>query len=513
MDLILHVSFNKTSNKANLSMNSNESIRLQDFATKVGVIRNTIVAHFDDIHFRDHVMAENWYNGEITFHWLTILANRLDSIQTNAFRKPAFTRLHILSIQVKFGSMKILDGAFNGFQSLETIQLNVNYADRIPTSLFDPMDVTIWWAVFNKWPADTGIRDVFTKDVYRNLAILYIGNTQLPSNPFRRLAASNFTTFRRLVELYLINCGIEVIAENAFRTIAKELLVINLTLNRIKHIDIDTFRLFFETKNWIDFRWDGNGDAMECTCRLLELDVIQCPFRSGVGLCVDCVTYGSTDFSEAKCGISRDINHSRLCVTRNRESIMRIVNIRMTYVDKHSISIETNFTSKIRVLFVSLHAMRHGNCAVRTIKSNWKCLNIYRQSNRTLQLNEFDEFRDTELISITAIPYLFIFGAKPLHLITIRQKERFWYELIWTGIVSIVLGVIVGSVLAVCAELVRGCVNNGQSVPPITKKSHNEYSSAETGASMDTDAYDEIGEYTDDSNYIEIVDDIYMTVE
>lgn len=407
----------------------------------------------------------SWYGGRNPIGGIEIETERLAVIHANAFNEPAFKRLKYLALRVHFGPLKIHDDALQGLDIFLSLEMRVKGLKKLPTALFVPIAMSIRLIKFENWPNKVNLNEMFDTDIYRQLRTLQIRNVQLPQTRFRTLDATNFTSFRRLQHLELFNCGIEVIAERTFDIVGVTLLTIILDRNWIQFIDGAMFRIFYETKQPYLLSIERNRVEIECTCRLIELDVMQCPFRRIDRLCIDCVVTDS--FVAAACGLYRILDYTKFHIDFNRTFIKRIINVHMTH-QQGSILIKTNFTSRIRMLLIDFDAMSGGGgggtCAHRTVPANFKCLHMNKSIER-LELHGIDGIRDAKLISITVIPMLYDFSAHPLHSMTLRRTDTIvWIDvstLGWTALVTCFLSSVVGFIGILGMIRLAKCIASG----------------------------------------------------
>lgn len=416
----------------------------QNYKRLYGEFERIIFAHFDDLQLVDNELATNWYTGENQLQVLSIYTNRLDRIHANAFNASALQNLWHLTMDVEHGAVHICDGAFDGLHELETIQFHPQDVMHMPAGLFDAVHGIICVIQMSNWPSEINLNEMFSNAPFTLLNELEIRNVRMPQTKFRILAAANITTFRRLFDLTLFNCGIEVIEPHAFDAIASTLEFINLENNWIKFIDLDMFRKIYETKNFdVDFGIYSDKVPLACTCALLEMDVLLFPFRrSPAKMCFLCKVHKK--FNVHACGIHRIVDPTRLGIV-SKAMVLLIIDFRLAHADG-MIAIQTNFSSTFRMIIGDLNGMGSGWCAMRAKKSNFKCFSADKFID-DYNLNEIEEIRQAEFVSITAIPILYRFGARPLHSITVRQPIiRHPDCLIDVGvlIVSVVLGSFIG---------------------------------------------------------------------
>lgn len=193
-------------------------------------------------------MHSGWYTGHHSLTRILLRRQNLRSIHANAFNVPTLAKLVELNLSVQFGWLKMYNGAFRGLESLQQFRLDCVTVDDFSIGLFNPFRISLCDARFTVWPNNINLDGIFGNEPFRGIEKLVIKNVQTPQTIFRLLAATNFTYMRRLHKLWLSNCGIEVIAADAFNGIARTLDYIRLDNNRIKTINIDMLRRPSEMK-------------------------------------------------------------------------------------------------------------------------------------------------------------------------------------------------------------------------------------------------------------------------
>lgn len=371
---------------------------------------------------------------------------------------PALREITILEIFISEGTVTIHSEAFNGFKLLNSIAMNVERFADLPAGLMDPAIDSLEHFQFDTWPANINLDEMFANDVYRMLNMLHIENVALPRTKFRLLASTNFTAFRRLGGLYLIDCGIEVIDEHAFDPVASTLIFINLENNLIKFFNFEMFRLPFESKYLPRAVLEGNGMDVVCTCRIIDLEVLICPMTTSLnGTCVPCKLM--SNFEPATCANQYWMETTKFCIHRDVKTIVRQITFRTVHAND-TIFMHTKFGSKFRMLFVNLDAsLKRMKCIERITTANYECLSMNKSMDR-FELNEIGVVRWAEFVSITAIPILIDAGARPMHSITVRQTFVFddWISdnLMLIGFLAILLGFILGGSTAIARDRMRG---------------------------------------------------------
>lgn len=462
---------------------------------------------FEGIRFADDEMANGWYDGYWPLISLVIKTSQLNAIHADAFKGDAFQKLTFLEIEIKQGSVKFHDGALNSLSIMRIFEFNAIRIASMSSGLFGPANVTLSTIKFDRWPNEINLNEMFANEIYRQINFLYIMNLQMPQTKFRVLAAANFTSLRQVRSLYLINCGIEVIEGNAFRAIAHSLEMINLDLNRITVINVDMFRRVFESKRVTELLMRTNEWERTCTCRMLEVYVMQCPIDGMSVSCVQCWRNESSPFQPSSCGVHRTIDFTKWCIPADNKRL-HLINIRLVVEHMGSIQIRTNFSSKVRVVFRNTVAMR-SRCQERASNMEYKCL-IVNKSVERFDLNDIGVLRDADLISIMAIPILYEFGARPMHLITLRRtiegEEHWWIVMAMTSMIG---GVIVGLTVAVCVSALNDHDKNMISDEPAIDEYYYDTSMANYEQHTEPNEYDEC---TDQKDYVEIYDTDYVQI-
>lgn len=305
------------------------------------------------------------------------------------------------------------------------------------------------------WPSNVNLNEMFGNGDFRTLLFMLIRNVAKPQTKFRYLAAANFSTFRRLEQLALINCGIEVIEEGVLDAMAGTLYFIDLRGNRLKYVDINMFRSVFESGLEVAMCMSANR-LLICTCQTVELDVMIHPILS-IFLEMGISCRSPQGFDPASCALHREVPFAKFHTYDKDEFAMRIIRIRMTVADD-AIAIETNFRSDIRVIAVSLEAKLERKCSVIVKQPSYTCVFV-RKPNDILDLNEIRKgLRDSGFVLITAIPILYRFGARPMHSMTMRcdaVAEKLHHSLIMMTLVAYLLGIIVGFGGGICIAMIK----------------------------------------------------------
>lgn len=403
-----------------------------------------------EMDFVDDEMASDWYLGRSEIAILVIETEKLASIRANAFASPAFRNLKQVTISSWGSSVELSAAALGGVDTLQAFFIGAERISGNFLGLFDSVDFNMKFLRFFAWPNDISLNEMFANGNYRSLKALTISNIPEPQTKFHLLAASNFTSFGRLKELTLTSCGIRVIEERAFATNARTLKNVDLRDNAIKFIDSKMFRRIFETK--IDAILWIYSKTLACTCSLVELSIILCPFQEhSATMCFKCESIDYFDVTA--CGIKYAVDVSQICINWKPEGYVLIVDIRMGY-DDDNVFFNTSSVSDIRMILVDLDGMRGQKCTKRASNATTKCMKIHGTTGQ-VALNEIDEIRAAEIVLITAIPILYAFGARPMHSMTARRliardENDTPDYLLWIAVISMILGSIAGFVLSFC---------------------------------------------------------------
>lgn len=447
----------------------------------------------DGIRFVGREIAPQWYVGDSYIHLLSIKTQRLDAIHSNAFNENAFSKMQVLQLHIVQGSVQIYEGAYRGCAALSSIHFYSLAVESLPPGHFHPFAETIELIAYEIWPNTINLDQMFDGKVYSRVSSLTITLVEWPRTIFRTLAASNFTAFRNLAELVLMNCGIEVIQPDTFYVIGKTLEIVDLDGNAIKIVVLDMFRTMFETKKWPTVELPLNRHHILCSCRFLEMDIMQCPIQDKLDtICYQCKALDG--FDEDACGLERSAKLSRFCVKTKLDYWMRYVRIRMAHQNE-GIAFATKFSSWYRVIAINLTAMMAANCSDRTVASNFKCF-MLNESVEQLTLSDLGELRHAEFMSITAIPLFRFFAARPMHSITIRRQaviadtavheEQSWQRFVIfliVGVFSVPIGVGAGISVAMAIR----CGANDDETPAKKGAAANQSSIKDDEDSSDND--------------------------
>lgn len=397
-------------------------------------------------------MSSDWYNGKHGLYMLGIYVSRLRQIHDNAFDEPAFENLFHFAAYVEHGPVKFNDGAFRGLKNLETIQFDAEILESLPIGLFKPISLPLRIIRFHVWPCEQNIGDMFADDAFAMLKVLDIRDVRYPQKKFRTLTASNFSSFQQLFHLVLNNCGVEFIDKRTFHSIGRTLKLLHLGENWIKMVTLEMFRTIFESNRMIKFVVYSRKAPLTCTCAMLEFDIMAYPFATQPKVFCFMCTPPSDGFHLTSCNVHRDVDVERFCVKWRAKAFMRIINLRVSQ-GNGTLAIQSNFTSRVRVVLTKLFVMRLGKCAERTSSDNWYCLTI-NNSTDNLRLEGLDPKQGAEFELITVIPILSQFGARPMHFITVRHPPAMvdwisdhgmWIAFFWS-ILGLIIGVLAGCI-------------------------------------------------------------------
>lgn len=451
-------------------------------------------------------MRSDWYTGRMMFIEMEIQTVHLYAIHGDAFSGEAFQLATDLILDIEFGSVKMFDGAFNGLLEMQSIKFIAQFIAFLPAGLFDGMVATVEVIDYESWPNSIDLNGMFGNKVFDKMEVLRINQVDMPQTKFRVLSAVNFTPFRCLTHLILTKCGIEVIEDDAFDVIGRNLKLIALFDNNIKLLDVRMFHVFILSKSDIRFNLDNN--PLICTCRLVAFDVLTCILREIPDiLCFPCIPH---DFDAATCGIYRVVKYTQFCVSLKGLPELRIINVHLDYVDD-SVLIETNYTSKFRVFM--LNTDTPSKCTQRAAKANFTCL-IVDKFVKQVNLNAIDGSHGVGSISVIAISITGYSEITPMHLMTVKRLTINIVELddvwIFFMVVTVIFAAAVGFTFAICMH-----ISQKPDSPTTTTGEElvDEYLPYEyvdpmqnIDDQLDEGNYDEISERLNDPNYIEFLD-------
>lgn len=458
-------------------------------------------------------MHGGWYGGVRPFGRLAIRTMLLATIHADAFNCEALHDLSHLRLEILYGLVRILDNAFNGLEKMqELVVMAEHFITYLPVGLFDCMATTIARIAYRSWSNNVNLNEMFANRMFDELRKLSIAHVDMPQSRIRVLAANNFTMFRYLVHLDLIDCGIEVIDDDAFDVVGRTLVSLDLSYNYIKILDVRMFRTFIETGS--HFFHDFDNNALVCTCRLFALDVLICPQR---GLYTRCIECEPKHFDVTACGIHRVVNFRKMCAPWKVPRI-RLINVRMGY-EANAVTLETNYTSRFRVFVLYADAApRPKNCTERAKMVNFKCSNIDKFVKH-LDLNATRPIAHVAVSIGAGVVYL------PQHFMTVNRHTVAVDEVnddrIWIAVITVVFGAAIGFASAICAMHLRRqyMVGNADASDNDAVSTTNEFPPYEYVEPLDTGVehleeynYDEICERQNNSNYIELEDSGYMAV-
>lgn len=408
------------------------------------------------IELPDELMADGWYTGQRPIYFLRIERCRLRGILSNAFTGNAFSQLELLWFFDTITQFCIFDGAFEYLRTLRSLRFSKSIVTDFRAGLFRTLAPIMPVLVIEYgWPGNVGLGEMFADILYARLITLFINHVIWPQTKFHHLAASNFTNIRNVRYMALVDCGIEVIEDNTFDELADRIQDLNLEQNHIKSINLNMFRKIYESKSLAYMYLDGN--ALECTCALIEVELLRFAFIFGPPSNIECIQ--KHNFSRDMCGLIQKFKISRIKsnVPDDQTAVMLVIDIQMKQHNQ-SISIRTNFSSTFHVLLIDMDDTISRRCTRKRPKLHFVCVNMNRSIER-FELDEIAEMPTAKFISITVIPILYRFGARPMHSITIRRRwatsKRYWLWTVLIGTVLGVCGIICGSLIGICTPSLR----------------------------------------------------------
>lgn len=230
------------------------------------------------IHFPNGRLSADWYNGRIDIYEIFIDLENVSVIESNAFNSNAFRTVDILKLTFK-QMTEIMSGAFNSLPDLGMLILRstdsatyfCNPSENLLAAVRTRIEVVV---VFN-------FTDTFNS-LFGNIRLpllLHVAITNPPNKYIPRfLSPHNFSSFTIVQILTLNNCGIESISEHTFDTIGHTLRILDLSHNRIKHLSLDIFWIFINSRyrerqteiaNYKMFYFQDN--LVECGCEFYEV--------------------------------------------------------------------------------------------------------------------------------------------------------------------------------------------------------------------------------------------------
>lgn len=415
-------------------------------------IQSKKIAVYVAIHgmkFNNDEMTEKWYNGHHYIRLLTVHTYYLNAIHENAFISAKLQMLMQLRIYIDHGFVIVHNGAYNGLHYINNIFFYAQHVSSFGNQLFSPTSAFITGLEMYRWPNNVNLDEIFAGQAFRRLQHLTIEKVAPPQMKFRVLAASNFTAFYRLRVLQLVNCGIETIEEHTFHSIGETLALLRLDRNPIKSLNLDTFRAILETKIWIASIGIAYTTTLGCTDDAIELNLVQYPALNEDGF-IHCVPNDKYDDMHK---FQQIVNPEKYCTKRMYfDGPLRFIKVHLKR-DGERISIDTNFTSRVRMLFINFNALG-ASCSEIAKKSHFQCININKSIDH-LHLHTFGGNSGTEFISVTAIPMLNQLGVCPLHLITVRKPQEHEFDILGCQLLVVLGNIIAGCAVAIKIILIR----------------------------------------------------------
>lgn len=451
VDDIIYVSshFNSRFESSNISSLCLSPHSEQTYSNVDEKLVEYIYLHIHGLVLVDNQLTSNWYTGRRYMHVLVFQLVEIDAIHTHAFSSEAFQHLKTIIFKIPIGRMYLHPGAFKKLTMLTTLDFWTSSLLNFHTDLLHSLTALRYLSCYS-WPNHIGLNDLNI----RKLRGLVIRNVAAPQTKFRVLTADNFTKIPHLKQLTLEHCGIEWIDEHAFDVIVDHLDILSLQDNRIKLINVEMFRRIFEAKRRARISINGNT-PMACTCSVLEVNQIRFIYDPVLvqHLPISCMPMD--DFSAATCDVERTLNATKICE--------KLPEMPYFYFYVHlkrlndTILINTNFTSKFRMLFVDLHAAWHGRkCHV----PKHKCLIVNKLVDQ-MDMSEITAIVGSNrgFIAIMAIPFLYNRKICPINMIMTRNGYDGIIDDKWISDVALIiiaailsmLGCLIGAAGVVCS--------------------------------------------------------------
>lgn len=229
-----------------------------------------ITLDVNELEFPNGKVEPNWYDGHTTIQVLNIYMKNVTTIEPNAFSTHAFHRMRGLVINA-VGFVEIKDGAFNGLDAMEHLSLwaDVAYAYTYTGNcLVQFAQRTLGIMVLGNF--DWNSNNIFCNaKMSRLLQIELHLDVKRDVGQLRAISHKNFSSLTVIEKLDMRGCFIDVIMDGTFDYIGETLGDLNLSNNQIKHMNIDMFRVFFDsttrTKYYSKILRISNN-PIECVC-------------------------------------------------------------------------------------------------------------------------------------------------------------------------------------------------------------------------------------------------------
>lgn len=225
----------------------------------------------------------NWYAGQKSITHLLIESESLKIIKPYAFSSEAFLKLVRLTFLMD-SCIKYTPAMWAGLYNLRTLIVGDSHifvTEAADYLLMLKRNLHTFVSNFGYTEKDVNFNCLFGTGGLYNLHYVNIRFIR-PQHDYRKiLAADNFTAFRVIEGLQIVDCGIETILENAFQYIGETLIKLNLSRNKITAIFPTIFNVFFDTdrrhlKPTFDDRFlvkilNLTGNPLKCNCDLYEI--------------------------------------------------------------------------------------------------------------------------------------------------------------------------------------------------------------------------------------------------
>lgn len=223
----------------------------------------------DVLYFENNTLDMSKYTGDEPINQLIFIRCGFTKIENLSVRytKNQLIKLHLQKMFIDEISRSIFTFE-NSIQSLMFQDVVINNLDhRFLYPLADSLT-----NLYMQWlPGNHSMNDIFN---YSPHIIWKIDNLLIRSySPkFQRLSAQNFSHLSNLRQVFLSNCGIEIIDENTFHSIAEQLFHVDLSENHFKYIDPNIIYELIDTKNKKQKTFlNILINIANCDCKMLEV--------------------------------------------------------------------------------------------------------------------------------------------------------------------------------------------------------------------------------------------------
>lgn len=405
-----------------------------------------------------------WYTGIHYIHHLKFFNCSFNNVLLNAFNATAFNHLRSITFTAHQALLAFQNGCFRGLNKLEVLFFRFTTIAYIHGTFLEDICKNIKTIRLTQLINNIGIADIFGGARYPKQLTVVIEDVE--SSKFETLASANFTKFTTIQYLDIINSGVKFILAGSFDPISASLEGINLSRNKIKHLQPALYRFLFEKmcftyKNFVVLNFHEN--KLKCSCDFIFLKSVKRAMVHSENDKNDFICTSENKIQDDDCTGFQRTNISKLCpMIYKKSTIILYIQFRIKFdetIDSLLLHGKTNHS--LRIVLVTLKQRQF--CPLdRSDSANIKCFKV--SANNVVI--PYSMMPQSTFIKVSIIYYI---HGWPLSTITIRLPKLnniLWFSLN-LHIILPVIGFLFGFSAYVCKMIFRNSEST-QNLPETT---------------------------------------------